>query len=235
VQILDGSGHVVASSFSAPSLPPLSASAVRVTSWADLAALRDSAAQIEALVRHERDFVRDASHQLRTPLSGILLALDRPEPDIGDALARARDLETTIADLLALRGRAGTATGDPAEIAGQAVRRWATSERPVVLRSDSDGPVALSGPALRQSLDVLLDNAVRHGRGTITVTVEPYGESVLIEVADEGDGFAETAALGTGLTMVAGILERAGGALLIRRRAPRPRVALLVPLPPGSR
>ena len=34
---------------------------------------------------------------------------------------------------------------------------------------------------------------------------------------------------GTGLRMVAGIVERAGGSLLFRRRAPHPRVALLIP------
>ncbi|BCY11571.1 ATP-binding protein [Actinoplanes sp. L3-i22] len=192
-------------------------------------ALRDSAAQIEELVRHEREFVRDASHQLRTPLAGLVLALDRPEPDVPAALSRARDLETTIADLVALRGRTGAGAGDPGRIAAEAVRRWHAPERPVLLRSDVDDLVTLSGPALRQSLDVLLDNAIRHGRGTVTVTVEPYGKSVLISVTDEGDGFTDGAPLGNGLTMVTGMVERVGGSLLIRRRGPHPRVALLVP------
>jgi signal transduction histidine kinase len=98
-----------------------------------------------------------------------------------------------------------------------------------VLRSDSDSPVAISGPALRQSLDVLIDNALRHGRGAVTVTVEPYGDAVLIEVADEGDGFPGETSFGTGLRLATGIVERAGGSLLIRRRSPHPRVALLVP------
>ncbi|WP_433305354.1 sensor histidine kinase [Actinoplanes sp. CA-030573] len=192
-------------------------------------ALRDSARQIAELLRHEREFVRDASHQLRTPLAGVLLALERPAPDVPTAIARARDLETTIADLLSLRGRTGHGTTDPARIAREAVRRWGSPARPVALRTDSEGTVAISGPALRQSLDVLIDNAMRHGRGTVTVTVEPYGDAVLIEVADEGDGFGDAAAFGTGLHLAAGIIERAGGSLLIRRRTPHPRVALLVP------
>jgi signal transduction histidine kinase len=118
-------------------------------------------------------------------------------------------------------------------IAQAAVRRWSTADRPVVLRSDGDRPVAISGPALRQSLDVLIDNALRHGSGTVTVTVEPYGESVLIEVADEGEGFATDVAFGTGLHLATSVIERAGGSVLIRRNAPQPRVALLVPEAPA--
>src|SRR5262249_45100772 len=140
-------------------------------------ALRDSARQIEELLRHERDFVRDASHQLRTPLAAVLLALEQPAPDVPTAIARARDLETTIADLVLLRRRTGHGIADPVMIAQAAVRRWSAADRLVVLRSDSDRPVAISGPALRQSLDVLIDNALRHGGGTVTVTIEPYGDS----------------------------------------------------------
>jgi len=192
-------------------------------------ALRDSAGEIDAIVRNERAFVRDASHQLRTPLAGIQLSLQQQPPDVATALARASDLETTIADLLSLRGLTGTGSCNPDHIAAEAVRRWSSPARPVVLRSDNTGNVTITGPALRQSLDVLLDNALRHGRGTVTVTVEPYGDTVLIEVADQGDGFAANARPHTGLRLASNIVERAGGSLLIRRRNPQPRVALLLP------
>src|SRR5438552_16529598 len=115
---------------------------VRLPRWgipeADAAgdALRDTAREIDTLVSHERAFVRDASHQLRTPLAGVLLFLQQDPPDVAAALARARDLETTIADLLSLR--AGTEAGacHPHEIAAAAVERWHTPARPVVLRTD---------------------------------------------------------------------------------------------------
>jgi signal transduction histidine kinase len=198
-------------------------------------ALRDSAREIDAIVRNERAFVRDASHQLRTPLAGVQLSLEQQPPDVATAQARARDLETTIADLLSLRGLTGTGSCNPNQIAAEAVRRWSSPARPVVLRSDDTGNVTITGPALRQSLDVLLDNAIRHGRGTVTVTVEPYGDAVLIEVADQGDGFAANARAHTGLHLATNIVERAGGSLLIRRRNPQARVALLLPAsgPPG--
>jgi signal transduction histidine kinase len=198
-------------------------------------ALRDSAREIDAIVRNERAFVRDASHQLRTPLAGVQLSLEQQPPDVATALARAGELEITIADLLSLRGLTGTGSCNPNQIAAEAVRRWSSPGRPVVLRSDNTGNVTITGPALRQSLDVLLDNALRHGQGIVTVTVEPYGETVLIEVADQGDGFAANARPHTGLRLAANIVERAGGSLLVRRRNRQPRVALLLPAstPPG--
>ena len=194
------------------------------------AALHDSARQIDALVAQERLFVRDASHQLRTPLSGVLLALDRQPPDVDSALDSAHHLQTTIADLLSLRGSCETGTCDPLEVAAQAVQRWTTAARLVTLRSDDTGPVGLTGPALRQSLDVLIDNALRHGDGPVTVTVEPCGATALVEVADRGVGFASDAEPGTGLQLVTRIVERAGGSLLVRSRSPHARVALVLPL-----
>ncbi len=192
-------------------------------------ALRDSAREVEALLRHEREFVRDASHQLRTPLAGAVLLLGSDPPDVAGALERITQFEITLADLLSLRGLMASGSCDPHELAVEAVARWNTPARTVTLRADETQQVGLTAPALRQSLDVLLDNATRHGSGAITVTVEPYGEHVVVEVADHGVGFTAQAQPGTGLQLVTSIVERAGGSLLIRRRAPQARVALLLP------
>ncbi len=208
---------------------------VRLPTWgiaeADAAgeALHDSAQSVEQLIRQEREFVRDASHQLRTPLAGLMLSLDREPPDVDSALERAHHLETTIQDLLALRALSGSDRCDPAEVAAASAGRWTTSARPVQLRSDLAETAAISEPALRQALDVLLDNAVRHGAGVITVTVEPLGELVVVEVADQGEGFGATSAPGTGLRLAASLVERVGGSLVVRRRAPHARVAVLLP------
>ncbi|MDX6204135.1 MAG: hypothetical protein QOE76_208 [Frankiales bacterium] len=193
-------------------------------------ALRESAKAIDELVSHERDFIRHASHQLRTPLTAALLHLQASPPDVAAALERSRQLETTIDDLLALRAVAEGGRCAPEQVAADAVARWDSPERPVVLRADDEaGDAAVPAAALRQALDVLLDNAIRHGAGAITITVEPYGDLVAVEVADNGDGFAPGAEPGTGMQLASGIALRAHGALLIRRRAPHPRVALLLP------
>lgn len=192
-------------------------------------ALSESARAVDALVRHERDFVRHASHQLRTPLSGVLLRLEQEPPDVPGALQRAHDLETTIADLLVLRAPGGSASCWPTEVAQQAVDRWSTPSRPVTLRADGSPGAALPAAALRQALDVLVDNALRHGAAPVSVTVEPYGDSVVVEVADAGPGLREGWRPGTGLQLATGIVERAGGSLWVRSDGPRPRIAMLLP------
>jgi signal transduction histidine kinase len=193
-------------------------------------ALKESARFIDLLMRHERAFTRDASHQLRTPLSAVVMDLEKEPPDVPGALEQAHRLDRTISDLVALRGLNASGACDPVSVAAEAVQRWTTPSRPVSLRSDATGDVGLSEPALRQSLEVLLDNAMRHGGGAITVTVEPFGDAIVVEVSDQGAGFPEGVGSGTGLQLAARVVERAGGRLLVRRRAPAARVALLLPL-----
>ena len=193
------------------------------------AALTEAARSVDDLLTRERDFVRHASHQLRTPLAAMVVHLERQPPDVPAALERASHLDTTITDLRAVRSTTPSARCDPAAIAGAAVHRWNTTGRRVTLRADDQRPAALSEAALRQCLDVLIDNAMRHGAGDVVVTVEPLGELVAVEVADDGPGFTPGAWPGTGLKLAADLVQRSGGSLLLRREAPRPRVALLLP------
>lgn len=192
-------------------------------------ALEDSAREVEELVRHEREFVRDASHQLRTPLSALVLSLEQDRPDVDAALSQARYLTTTISDLVSLRALATTGSCDPVAVARQSVARWSGQGHRVELRAAESAVVGLSEPALRQALDVLIDNALRHGAEPVRVTVEPYGDSTLIEVSDEGAGFPDGLRKGTGLGLATRVVERAGGSLVVRRSGPAPRIALLVP------
>jgi signal transduction histidine kinase len=194
---------------------------------------------VQAL-RRERTFTRDVSHQLRTPLSGLLTGLESAAADpaghadaVDTALDRARQLQTIVDDLLLVRGSTVDAQCDVAAEARAAVLRLRPpAGRRVHLRTDDVPPARCAPAVIRQILTVLLDNAVQHGAGDVTVTVEALGDAVAVEVTDEGPGFAADALPGTGLRLAGDLAESVYGALLIRRRGARPRVAVLVPAVP---
>lgn len=220
------------------------------------AALADTAARIGRLVSRERSFSADASHQLRTPLTGLLLglesALQRPGADLRaashDALDRGRQLNQTIDDLLTL-GRdtspAGRSTDLGAEIyAVLSVWRepYGAAGRDLVVHVPSVLPPARTSPGtLRQVLGVLLENALEHGSGTVTITVNDIDDVIAIDVGDQGQGLqgdpdvafarrtSATEQHGIGLSLARSLTEAEGGRLVLRRAAPAPIFTVLLP------
>jgi signal transduction histidine kinase len=218
-----------------------------------------TAERIAHLVGREREFSANVSHQLRTPLTALRLRLDElglqastPEEreEIEAALRETDRLESTISDLLAYarRARAGDAIDiDVAELTRHHAATWRTlfrrAGRDLVVRTA--GPVALhaSPGALGQVLDVLLDNALQHGRGRARIVVSKEPTRALVCVEDEGPGVESDAAerifdrgsseagrTGIGLH-IAQVLARAeGGDLRLAHSSP-PRFELTVPLP----
>jgi signal transduction histidine kinase len=225
-------------------------------------ALEDTAAQLGDLLGRERAFSSDVSHQLRTPLTALMVglegALDRPGADlrsaIHDALSRGEHLSTTIDDLISLvRPPAGTAA--PADLAGlvhDVSARWeaplAVRGRRLVTAAGPDLPSGLAPPAaVRQILDVLIGNALWHGEGTVTIEAHEADGGVAIKVSDEGPGLAgepdellagsaeRADGHGRGLPLARSLAAAAGGSLVVRRAAPRPVFSLLLPATAGGR
>lgn len=173
----------------------------------------DMAARLEVLVRSQRAFVADASHQLRTPLTALRLRIDSLEDtaladDAEPELAR-RDLEAIDAELgrlgqlveglLALaRSESATATTpvDAAAVARDAVIRWQplAEEHGVVVELDAPDAArvrAVEG-GLEQVLDNLLDNAlvVAPPGTTVRVGVAADADGVVLSVRDQGPGMS---------------------------------------------
>ena len=145
--------------------------------------LGSTAARLDRMLQRERAFSEDASHQLRTPLTGLRVNLEaaRLTPTVRDdlldaALSEVDRLERTIDDLLAL-AREPPVTRTPTDLAPLLATieddwhgRLAAEGRP--LRVDLDpglAPVAISQRSVRQVIDVLVENARNHGTGTITL------------------------------------------------------------------
>jgi signal transduction histidine kinase len=167
------------------------------------AALEDTAARLRDLLERERSFTSDVSHQLRTPLTALLTglesALERPGADLRaalrDALTRGEHLRSTVDDLTSLVRAPGFAAVpvDVAAVLEDVLGRWdeplAVRRRSLLRSFDPGLPSCLAPPAaVRQILDVLIGNALWHGDGAVTVRSYQAGESVVIDVSDEGDG-----------------------------------------------
>lgn len=185
-------------------------------------AMARAASRIDELLRRERAFSADASHQLRTALTGVRLELEMslaagPDADPGaatrSALARLERMETTLDDLLALaRDVPERAPLDLAALIARAEDVWhgplAAQGRRLEIRIDDGLPQALgSKRATQQILDVLLSNSATHGRGTVTVHAKETAGVVAVDVEDEGDGIPETVDGEHG----GGVFERRGG------------------------
>lgn len=170
-------------------------------------ALARAATRIDELLRRERAFSADASHQLRTALTGVRLDLEMsltvgrdagPHRAIRSALAQLERMEATLDDLLTLaRDVPERVPLDLAALFDRAEEEWhgplAAQGRRLEFRADEGLPQALgSRRAARQVLGVLLANAAAHGRGTVTVHAHETAGVVAVDVEDEGAGIPGT-------------------------------------------
>lgn len=167
--------------------------------------MNEMLARIEAGHDAQRRFVGDASHELRSPLTTIISALEvavaHPELLGGELatttlLPEALRMKDLIDDLLLLaradeRGldmpREDVDLDDLAGIEVERLRRETTLDVGVDLE-----PTRVTGDpaALSRVLRNLLDNAARHAVSRVDVSVRRVGVYALLEVADDGAGIS---------------------------------------------
>ena len=168
--------------------------------------------RLRAMLSLQERFIADAAHQLRTPLAGLRLHVDRARAahdaaTVHDALDHIDQLTQrtarTSTQLLALTRAQSPWTERSSHVPVDLARQipQAVGQRvPEAIRADidlgyhgPDGPVWVLGdaPALQELLDNLIDNALRYaGRGArSTVTLLPLPDGgVLLQVEDSGPG-----------------------------------------------
>ncbi len=232
-------------------------------------ALRDDRAR-ERTDRSRADLVSTVAHELRSPLTSVkgftatLLARwerfsdDQKRLMLQTVNADADRVTRLLAELL-----------DVSRIdAGRLELRKQVVDVPALVRKAAAGAVASGEPEdrfrvevaeplpevwadpdkLDQVLGNLVENALRHGAGTVTLTVREDGGGVEVVVSDEGEGIpAETAArvftrfwrgnrrtgTGLGLYIVKGLVEAHGGSVEVQR-APSGGAAFRFVLPAGA-
>lgn len=209
-------------------------------------ALRDAATRVNSALARERAFSADVAHQLRTPVASLRLRLENEQLDpdhdrelVADALRDLDRIETTMGDIIQL-ARDATPTGAPrplATLVHEAVDRWRPQlselARRIEVSLEPELPWVTARPeAVRQILDVLIDNARAHGAGTITISASRIGSGAVVAVSDQGTSvidpvtaFARRNGTGTGI-----------GLALARRLAETEGLRLVVADPgPGAR
>jgi signal transduction histidine kinase len=222
--------------------------------------LDGSARRLSDLLAAEREFASDASHQLRTPLTALSMRLeemiaasDDPEAVRAEgeaALSQTERLADVVSQLLG-RTRSVGATAPTLigvdDVLAQQVAEWDPAFRRANRKLEVAGDKGLRAYAtpgtLAQVVATLLDNALAHGGGTVTIRTSQTAKSVVIEVRDEGHGVPEALVsrifernvsgrphgTGLGLALARTMASAEGGRVVLVR--PRPAVfAVFLPL-----
>jgi signal transduction histidine kinase len=169
------------------------------------AVFNETVAKLDQLLRSQEEFVADASHQLRTPLTALRLRLENLARDVAPAgraeldgaVAEVGRLGSLVEALLALaRADTGREPPGPVEVdlvVRERVDAWSAlaEERGVSLAASGAAASArTTDERLRQVLDNLLENAleVSPRGGTIAVETRSAPPWIELRIRDEGPG-----------------------------------------------
>ncbi|MFE3523267.1 sensor histidine kinase [Streptomyces sp. NPDC059161] len=168
----------------------------------------EMADNVEDVLEQQRAFVADASHQLRNPLSALLLriellALELPEgnEEIASVRTEGKRLAQVLDDLLGLalaeHADADLQLTDIGALAGERVAAWRPLAEDKGVLLVADGSAAATGwadpVALSSALDAVIDNALKftpEGE-EVRVTVAADGPKTTVTVTDHGPGLSD--------------------------------------------
>ena len=188
-----------------------------------------------------RQFVADASHELRSPLAAIRTQAEAALAETGGdhelaagILAEAERMSTLVDDLLSLarHDEALAPPGVPVDLDDVVLTEASRPRRVAVdVKAVSAGQVRGRADELTRVVAHLLDNAARHAESKVAVGLESVGDHVMLSVDDDGPGVPlehrdriferfvrldearerDRGGAGLGLAVVASVVEAGGG------------------------
>ena len=169
-------------------------------------AFNEMAERIERLVRGQKELLANVSHELRSPLARIRVALELLPRDAGNE-ARFSDVEADLVELDSLIEDVLTATrleasGLPAhlgavdigqlfaQLLARAEHDPATAGKAVRAQGGDGIVVTADGPLLKRALWNLVENAAKYGAPPIELGAAREGKMIALSVKDAGSGIA---------------------------------------------
>lgn len=210
--------------------------------------LDTSASALAELVQRERALIGDVSHQLRSRLTALQLRLDEltnhPDPSARREAVAALDqaeLLAAVLDELLDAARAARAAGAELQDLREGLCAVAEEWRPALRAAGRalrlrvpEGLLARVTPArIREAVGALVENAVQHGAGAVTLSARATEHGLLVEVGDAGAGVPEElvphvfdrgvsvgSSTGLGLALARALVEADGGRLELSSARP---------------
>ncbi|HTC30274.1 MAG TPA: HAMP domain-containing sensor histidine kinase [Candidatus Acidoferrum sp.] len=165
--------------------------------------ITDAFSERSAAMDEMRQFVADAGHQLRTPLtvlmghvSALVPKTPREETIFTNMLAQSRRMKAIIDDLIVLarleHGERTVSTVDIGELADGVVTTFRDGgyER-VALHANGPAPARVNPSEVIDALTALIENAIKYApSGPVNVTVQGNGSRATLIVEDSGPGMS---------------------------------------------
>ncbi|WP_216379422.1 sensor histidine kinase [Arcanobacterium phocae] len=211
--------------------------------------LERTASRMAGRIAAERQFAADAAHQLRTPLTALSMRIEEIQllaenPEVAEEAERALEqidrLSGVVTELMRTSSTGASGTTEAVNLRDICIQQfdewqpvYAKENRELVFAEGDYGTVLATPGSLAQILATLIENSLKYGAGTTTVTVEKSARMVNIKVRDEGpgvpDGLGDTIFLkgvstggstGIGLAVARELATGDGGRLELTSRKP---------------
>ncbi|QRV01872.1 HAMP domain-containing histidine kinase [Arcanobacterium phocisimile] len=211
--------------------------------------LERTATRMAGRIAAERQFAADAAHQLRTPLTALSMRVeeiqylsddDEVREEASRALEQIDRLSGVVAELMRTSASDVSATTEAVsirEICEQQYDEWNAvfrNEHRELVLGDGDYDFVLATPgSLSQIIATLLENSLKYGAGTTTITPIKSGRMINIKVRDEGPGVPDelgdtifhkgvsgSGSTGIGLAVARQLASSNGGRLELTTRQP---------------